>query len=132
MRGQYDGDSVIVPLIALAAWRLMTQKQWNRARQKTTANDWSAARLGLDSEFYLVEHQLKERGLDRREGETLTAWLTRIGHEGALHLTELSGLLTLHYRLRFDPAGLSGEQRELLRSRSKQWVARNENSSVKR
>ena len=123
---------LIVPLIALAAWRLMTQKQWNRARQKAAANGLSATRPGLDSEFYLVERRLKALGLDRRDGETLTAWLARIGHEEALLLPELSGLLTLHYQLRFDPAGLNGAERERLKSQSGKWVARNENSSVKR
>jgi len=49
---------LVIPLIGLTVWRLMTQKQWSRARQKASAKAGVLARLGLDSEFYLIERRL--------------------------------------------------------------------------
>jgi len=122
---------LVIPLIGLTVWRLMTQKQWSRARQKAAANASVLARLGLDSEFYLIERRLLELGLERRDGETLAAWLARVGREGGIGAAGLTGLLKLHYRLRFDPAGLNAAERVALRSESMEWVGRNGTLSTK-
>jgi hypothetical protein len=113
---------LLAPLLALAGWRLMAQKQWSRARSTGHASGSGAGRLGLDSEFYLVERRLAELGLERREGETLSAWLTRIGKEEKARSANLRPLVTLHYRLRFDPAGLAKKERDLLRSEVAAWL----------
>jgi transglutaminase-like putative cysteine protease len=115
---------LILPLIGLTVWRLMTQKQWSRAPQKAPANARVQARLGLDSEFYLIERRLVELGLERHDGETLAAWLARLGREGGIGAAGLTELLTLHYRLRFDPAGLSAAERAALRNEAMEWVGR--------
>jgi transglutaminase-like putative cysteine protease len=122
---------LVIPLIGLTVWRLMTQKQWSRARQKASANASVLAQLGLDSEFYLIEQKLLELDLERRGGETLAAWLARIGQEGGITTVGLAKLLTLHYRLRFDPAGLNAAERTALRSESMDWVGRNESLTAK-
>ena len=83
------------------------------------------ARLGLDSEFYLIERRLVELGLERCEGETLVAWLARIRREGDVSAADLTRLLTLHYRLRFDPAGLNTGERDALKSEATEWLGRN-------
>jgi hypothetical protein len=82
----------------------------------------------LDSEFYSVERRLIERGLDRREGETLSAWLARLSRERTINSPELSPLLTLHYRLRFDPAGLNPNERATLKNEATAWFRQHENS----
>jgi hypothetical protein len=122
---------LVIPLIGLTVWRLMTQKQWSRARQKAAANGSVLAQLGLDSEFYLIEQKLLELGLGRRDGETLAAWLARVGREGGIGTAGLTELLTLHYRLRFDPAGLSAAERVALRSEAMEWVGRNGSLTAK-
>ena len=122
---------LVIPLIGLTVWRLMTQKQWSRARQQASANAHVLAQLGLDSEFYLVERRLVELGLERRDGETLAAWLARIGREGGIGAAGLTELLTLHYRLRFDPAGLNAAERAALRNEAMTWVGRNGSLSAK-
>ena len=120
---------VLVPLIGLAAWRLMSQKQWSRAGPKTSTRVGAVKRLGLDSEFYLIERRLIELGLERRDGETLSAWLTRISRESARDMADTRPLLTLHYQLRFDPAGLAPDERERLKKESALWVGRMESQS---
>jgi hypothetical protein len=38
-------------------------------------------------------------------------------------VTALRPLLSLHYRYRFDPAGLAGAEREQLRAEAEAWLA---------
>jgi hypothetical protein len=122
---------LVIPLIGLTVWRLMTQKQWNRARDARPINPSGNPAPGLDSEFYLVERALLERGLDRREGETLAAWLGRLRREGALDSPTPGRLLTFHYRLRFDPAGLDASERSALKNEATQWLGGNTSMPVK-
>ena len=74
---------------------------------------------GADSELYLVEQALARKGLGRAAAETVTGWLARIGAalpagcDGRLREVAL-----LHYRYRFDPAGLPATERAVLRERA--------------
>jgi hypothetical protein len=119
---------LVVPLIGLTAWRLMTQKQWSRARQKSSTAAGARELPGLDSEFYRIERWLIARGMDRRDDETLSAWLVRLTREGTMNSPELSPLLALHYRLRFDPAGLNSNERATLKNEATAWFRQHENS----
>jgi hypothetical protein len=74
------------------------------------------------SEFALVVRHLEARGLPRSPTETLREWIARIAPRVPGDLRELSRLAALHYRLRFDPAGLSGDERKDLASASARWV----------
>ncbi|HYV29607.1 MAG TPA: DUF4129 domain-containing protein, partial [Candidatus Binatia bacterium] len=67
-----------------------------------------------------------ESGAERRPGETLSAWLARAEQAGLAGSEELRGLLNLHYRLRFDPAGLNPEERTRLKLQVTSWLTRNE------
>jgi len=72
---------------------------------------------GLDSEFYLLEQALADRGLVRHRGESLTHWLAQSSGDPAVAgLQEpLRQLVRLHYRHRFDPHGLNDPERDHLR-----------------
>jgi hypothetical protein len=71
---------------------------------------------GLDSEFYLLESKLSKRGWPRQPGETLCDWLAGVLADPALAdlRKQLEGLVQLHYSHRFDPRGLSSEDRKAL------------------
>lgn len=110
----------VVILIGLwFAWRLYRQRGlmvFGR-RRGDLAHDPGAP--GADSELYLVEQALARKGLGRAASETVTAWLARI--EAALPSGcgyALKALALLHYRYRFDPAGLSPADRIELRQRA--------------
>jgi hypothetical protein len=81
---------------------------------------------GLDSEFYQIERRLAERGARRQPSEPLSAWFQRASADPAL--AEVRGrvqeLLRLHYRYRFDPQGLTGDERDALRREADGWLAR--------
>jgi hypothetical protein len=116
----------LVPVLALLLYQIIFRSRRQRLRGKTTgaetANDWP----GLDSEFYEVERQLSRRGAARRPEEPLSAWILRVAEQPAFAGFEntLRDLLRLHYRLRFDPAGLSAPERETLRSGARACLLR--------
>lgn len=80
---------------------------------------------GMDSEFYLIEQRLQHTAQARRHNETIQHWVKR------LQLPLLNQLYKLHYQLRFDPMGLSIEQRQQLQQQARAWVTDFQNSSVK-
>jgi protein-glutamine gamma-glutamyltransferase len=112
---------LVVPLILLLAGRLYFRKQWTRSGARVSKPAPPTAWPGLDSEFYAVERAMAERGLQRRSGETLSAWLARAGGDGRINVQALLPLLRLHYRLRFDPEGLNTHERAALRLGAGRW-----------
>jgi len=113
-----------IPLLLLAGWRLLSRKQWRRTRPADTKKSTSPVWPGLDSEFYLVERKLAELGLARRATETLSAWLRRIDASALAGASDLQPLLAWHQRLRFDPNGLTAEDRDSLKSAVEHWLSR--------
>jgi hypothetical protein len=107
----------LVPVLALLLYQIVFRRgRKRRTRLKTAAPVAAIFWPGLDSEFYLLERKLVARGVPRQTSEPLSDWLTRALAEPAL--ADLQGplheLLRLHYGHRFDPRGLSSQQRELL------------------
>jgi hypothetical protein len=108
---------VIVPALGLLLYQIIFKRGRRRRRgekdQPGLVTDWP----GLDSEFYLLEKKLGERGIPRDPGETVSGWLERVATSSALAdlRAPLNELLRLHYRYRFDPLGLSEMDRETLR-----------------
>jgi hypothetical protein len=94
---------VLAALVVILAWRLLRGKRVTRGAKDLApaARDYP----GRDSEFYALERSLPPR----ESGEALSAWLMRVApgrHDEALRL---------HQRYRFDPRGLSAEERSRLR-----------------
>lgn len=107
----------LVPILLLLLYQILFN---NRRRRASSARRPLAEALlwpGRDSEFYQLERKLSARGLPREPGEPLADWLRRASRDPALagFQSELQELLRLHYRYRFDPAGLSQGERERLR-----------------
>lgn len=117
---------LVVPLILIAGWRLVARKQWNRSRSADAAKDNREAGPGLDSEFYRIERAFAGRGLGREPDETLATWSRRVAATSPADASQLAALLQVHYRLRFDPSGLSGAERESFRTSVGEWLERQE------
>lgn len=108
-----------LPLAAWLAWRTL------RGRRAETAAATGEARSpgswpGQDSEFYLIETRLAQLGHARRDAESLSEWLARVA--APLDGSALQQLARLHYRHRFDPAGLPAAERETLRRGALAWL----------
>lgn len=115
----------LVVLLLLLGWRL-----YQRRRRRPVAElpvetvEIAALRQGIDSAFYDIERRLREAGFVRHDWETLSAWMQRIMRQSAPPpLDALLPLLELHYRYRFDPAGISAEEIARLREAAQAWLA---------
>jgi protein-glutamine gamma-glutamyltransferase len=117
---------IVGPMLLFLLYRLVRRKPGQRAGMKVAAEADALARLGLDSEFYLVEKKLAQLGFVRPPGETLGQFLERALRDARMAgLSEaLIALLRVHYRLRFDPLGLIPEEREALRVRVRETLER--------
>jgi len=107
---------IIGPMLLFLLYRLVRRRPGGQLRYPGGLEE-ELVRLGLDSEFYRVEQQLKQLGFVRAASETLGEFLERaVRHERVGSLAEpLRALLRLHYQLRFDPAGLDAPARQALR-----------------
>jgi hypothetical protein len=103
---------VLAVLVAILGWRLLKGKRVSRGPGKAVA---AAARAypGADSEFYELTKTLPPRDV----GETLTSWLGRVAPG------RYDKALRLHLKHRFDPRGLTGEERADLRRLCNEVVA---------
>ncbi len=120
------GLLVILFLTIYLAWRIYSAKRKlnrNVPQAKTAASEPSYQ--GMDSEFYLVEQSLQHTDQARRDNESIMQWVKR------LQLPTLIQLYKLHYQLRFDPMGLSIEQRQQLQQEARTWTAKFQNSAAK-
>ena len=103
-----------------------TRPNAGKEKAATTVNP------GLDSEFYAIERSLEAQGFGRRKHETVRDWLMRIQETVPALSVTLSKLVSLHYRLRFDPNGLGGDDRGALRTGVSAWLERKMDSPQRR
>lgn len=108
----------LVPLTVRFVRRHRAGRRGNASR---TAVE-SSARPGLDSEFYLLEAHLARRGCGRHPEESWPAWHARVHTQLPIPRAEAQALLRWHQRLRFDPRGLSAEERARLRQAVERWL----------
>jgi uncharacterized membrane protein YjdF len=113
---------LLIPLFAFLAWRLY----W---RRRVTAAHAVPARVrarptGADSAFYEIERTLSRLAFPRAPAEPLSAWLRRVAAADlpGLDTRALPALLALHYRYRFDPAGLPGGDVAALGAGARAWL----------
>lgn len=95
--------AVLAALVALLAWRLLRGKRVTRSGLAAAAIEREYP--GRDSELYALVQTLPAR----EPGETMSAWLARVAPG------KFDEALRLHLRYRFDPRGLSVEERIKLR-----------------
>jgi transglutaminase-like putative cysteine protease len=109
-------------LAAILAWWLRKKRQFaTRQTRDVSEGQAPSPRLGADSPFYRIIERLNQGETCREQRETLAQWINRImpdeGDKQRLH-----ELLGLHYRYRFDPAGLGEAEKAKLNSLAKIWL----------
>ncbi len=113
---------IVTPMVVLLIAQLLLRKRSTRSAQSHSSNDrtvWP----GLDSEFYKIDRALSARGFARQSGETSAQWLSRIRSSLPSLIDCLPEILRLHYRHRFDPAGLNAAGRQQLSELVESWIA---------
>jgi protein-glutamine gamma-glutamyltransferase len=114
---------LVVPLFALLAWRLYSRRRVGRA---TAVGARPRVRpAGADSAFYEIERTLSRLAFPRAAAEPLSVWIRRVAAAElpGLDTRELPTLLALHYRYRFDPAGLPAADVAALGARTRVWLS---------
>jgi len=113
---------IAVPIVIVFVWRLYFKKQVFLRKREQKQDVVSLFQKGKDSEFYAIESELARRGLDRRAWEPLNVWIDRI----CVDISRpdlLKQIISLHCRYRFDPDGLSPEERQALKDSAREWLA---------
>lgn len=80
---------------------------------------------GADSPFYLVEERINSMGFIRGRPESLTIFLERVRRAGPVNeacVKSFEELLSFHYRYRFDPRGMSPEERLVFMDKVRDWL----------
>jgi hypothetical protein len=114
---------LLIPLVLLLVWRLYSRRRVGRGGTVSEPGP-AFVRPGQDSEFYVIEERLRAAGLGRQGDEPPSVWIARI------HETDLAPILDLHYRYRFDPAGLDPTERSALRAQSEAWLRDHESTEA--
>ena len=117
--GDKDSDlltwtSIIIVLFLYLAWRLyLTRRQMIRKKHQSETGTESGNNSGMDSELYLIEQALSKTENARLNNESVAVWAKRVNIEALMLITKI------HYSYRFDPQGISDQQREQLKQRVK-------------
>jgi protein-glutamine gamma-glutamyltransferase len=111
------------PLLLIVLARFFLGKQWKKMRAQRQEQAKARVRQGIDSDFYLVEKHFAARGLERGASESWSDWLRRVSeHESSA--AQLHRVLLLHQRHRFDPHGLTTDERAELHREVGAWMIR--------
>lgn len=114
---------LLIPLILFLAKRVYSRNRVQRREKREQMKGRQELSPGMDSEFYLIERRLIEMGYSRHPGETLSGWIERIGGKAPDDsMQPLKSILSLHYRYRFDPRGITSEERSALKSSAQAWL----------
>jgi hypothetical protein len=114
---------VMFPFALWLAWRLY--RSHRKLPQKPGRHAPGASFPGADSEFYQIERRAAELGWARHPHETASDWIARLGADAPLDTQALGEIVALHYRYRFDPAGIDRHGRDQLARAATAWLARN-------
>ena len=113
--------AVLAALLVILAWRMLRGRRMTATAPATQpARSWP----GADSEFYAVERSLAARGWPRPDGTPLNAWLEAIAAQlPDAQRPSIRDASRMHLRYRFDPRGLTPEDRQRLRALCQSIVA---------
>lgn len=115
---QQVGLSIVALLSLFLAWRLYRNRaQWQRSASNQSDGTTAENYPGRDSPWYRLEQALQGTELARRSDESVQQWSERLQQPVLLEIARL------HYRYRFDPAGLSADELARLQTAVDDWLA---------
>jgi protein-glutamine gamma-glutamyltransferase len=112
------GGFVLFLLIGYISWYLYKLKRTDiTLRSKNNRVSEIKQLAGRDSEFYLIEKYFQENASSPKSHENIFSWVRQFND------SNLDQIVMLHHRYRYDPNGISTEQRIALRTSVKKWLA---------
>lgn len=111
----------LTPVAVVLLYHIIFRRRGKLVIKSKGGREAAVSWPGLDSEFYQLEKKIANLGLPRQPGEPLSHWLERAIANPALAGSRepLQKILRLHYRHRFDPQGLTAEERAELKREAK-------------
>ncbi|NEP12005.1 MAG: transglutaminase domain-containing protein [Symploca sp. SIO2C1] len=116
---------LVIPVVIFAGRQFNPKRRVKRLRSQEPINAIATIEdNGVDSEFYTIEQLLQEMGFARNPSESLKSWLNRLQADLTLspYLSNLQKIVELHYRYRFDPQGITTDEREQLKQQTQAWI----------
>jgi hypothetical protein len=110
-----DRDWLLLPLAALVsllAWRILRRVRRGSAGPGPASLPTNPAER--QTPFAMIERAAATRGYGRRRDETLLEWARRLRREGLPAASALTEAVAIHYRIRFDPAGIDQQAQHRL------------------
>ncbi|MBD2387034.1 transglutaminase domain-containing protein [Cylindrospermum sp. FACHB-282] len=116
---------LMLPFILILMRRLVPQKGVRRVSTKQIllkqSNNFDPTRK--NSEFYSIEKALNELGFIRNPSESLKNWIQRLKEElSPSQVDDLTSLIELHYRDRFDPVAMNETEQAKFKSAIQSWL----------
>lgn len=115
---------LLFPLSLILTWRMGWHKRFlvNRCSH-STLQDFSATGSGIDSACYQIVAWYQKQGMQRKTHQPLKPWLTTLALQDHADGELINQIVALHYRYRFDPAGLNAAEHQHLEGLVQQWLA---------
>lgn len=112
------GGIILFLLFGYIGWYLLKLKRTDLSlRSKNDRYSDMKNWTGLDSEFYLIERYFQESARPRDSKRNIFSWARQFND------SNLEQIVQLHHRYRYDPNGISTEQRMALRTKVEKWLA---------
>lgn len=115
---------LLIPLVFFILHRFYSRKRISKESEEKEGKEIEDIKKGTDSAFYLIEEKLVQAGYNRRTSETFTDWLNRIEkmNPQMVSYRNLKSLLDTHYRYRFDPKGITKNEKGKFKSDVQLWL----------
>ena len=115
---------LVIPLAVILVWRISARTRVVRLQGQDRPVYDAVVHPGADSLFYKVETDLNACGLERASWEPLSWWIQRIQatHPTFVPPGSLDTMVALHYRYRFDPMGITREEKDALAEGVEAWL----------
>ncbi len=123
--GQWPSTVWLALAVLLVSVVVLLRKRGVRPTHTKPEPTFTRPDRGLDSPFYQVETQLARWGSNRRRQEPMSTYLDRVSRSNpqyAERIEAAQGLLSGHYRLRFDPRNADFEEKKAFGRAVRHWL----------
>ena len=114
----------IIPILLIVGFQAKKRVHRFKSKKIPSTPILPVQKLGTDSEFYKIEKSLNNLGFFRYPSESLKSWMKRLKWElpQNLLIDDLSSIVELHYRYRFDPQSINQAEKQKLKEMIESWL----------